>query len=312
MRILFVSILLLLVNVNSFSQENEKELSLNTDAEKAKIQIVKLRNEGALVVRLFLTKKKIELYRKYGNEKLANQLKAKLMLENSLIATAFADSTFSFCPVYLIDTKDYGRVINGEKSGYFLNSNLEVDSSITMKEKYFFFVERGPVYDQVTADNSFTRSETTSAPVLSDAFVIKDLDMNQLAHPFPFFKKIFFSNNLKANIGFYLPTKNDNKGGVWYFTPPISISEKLALKNKKDEYLTSIKLIEKKTKLTEIALNRLSKNITFYYKSEYGLKKTELTLPFNIYRLNVLLYNFYYPTIARIQRGKENALKKKD
>lgn len=309
MRILFATILLLL-SFNSFAQNKEKELVFESDAKKAKSQIIQLGNEGALVVRLFLTKKNIELYRKYGKEKLANQLKAKLTLENSLIATAFLDSTFSFCPVYLIDTKDYGRVINGEKSGYFLNSKLEVDTNIVMKEAFFFFVERGPVYEQVNSNDSYKRSETTSSPILSDAFVIKDANMNQLVKPFPFFKKIYFADNLKRNTGFYIPTRNNSKGGVWYFTPPISIVEKLALKEKKDEYISSMVVIEKKTGMTENEISRISKNITAYFRNEFGYKKTELTLPFNIYKLNVNLLNYYYGALAGIERSEERALEK--
>lgn len=309
MKILVVTLLLLLTQ-NVFSQEKEKELVLKTDAKKAREQIIQLRNDGALVVRLFLTKKKIELYRQYGNEKLANQLKEKLDFENSLLVTAFSDSTFSFCPVYFIETNDYGRVINGEESGYFLNKNLEVDSSIVMKEDYVLFLERGPVYDQVSVDDSYTTSETSSTPVLFDALVIKDINMVQLVKPFPFFKKIYFADNVTSNTGFYVPTRNNSKGGTWFFTPPVSITEKLALKDKKEEYLNRIAVIEEKTGFTEKQLTSISKNITTYYKNEYGLKKTEVTLPFNIYRLNVKLLNFYYAAIESNEKLDEKAIEK--
>lgn len=309
MRIFFLTILLLISQL-SFSQNIEEKIILQTDLEKAREQIMNLREDGALVVRLFLTKKKIELYRKYGEEKLANKLETKLALENSLIITGFADSTFSFCPVYFIDTKDYGRVINGEKSGYFLNKNLEKDSTIIMNEDYFFFVERSPVYDQVNLDDSYKTSVTSSAPVVSDAFVIKDLNMNQLVKPFPFYKKIFFADNLKSNTGFYLPAKDNTKGGVWYITPPLSVLEKLAWKNKKNDYVDRMSVIKTERGLSEKQILSLSKNISTYFKNEYSLKKKELTLPFNIYKLNARLLNYYYSTILGVQRAEEKVIEK--
>ena len=279
-KILIIS-LFLLMNFISFSQKDE-----SSDVLKARQHIVNLKENGALIVRVLLSKKKIGLYRKAGQTKLADKLQKKLDDTNHYISLAFLDSTFSFCPVYIIDAKDYGRVLNGEKSGFFLNKDLKVDSSIVMKEDYFLFIDRGDVYESV--GENFKNSETTGTPVIQDAFIIKDKDLKQLAKPFPFYKRIMAYSSLLSNIGFY-----SKKYEKWVFTEPYYLSLYYTNKNKKEFDEAKEKLNIFKSKFDKFEFKKDKKNIVEYYKSKYQLQKTFLILPYNIYKFNVQLTNYY-------------------
>lgn len=179
---LIIAILFLSFGTASFAQSKV----FKSDRRKAFAQIEALKDGGALVLRLTLHKKNADLYRKAGNTKLADRLEKDLRKKNLLLATTFLDKSFSFCPVYIIESKNYGRVINGEKSGYFLDKNLKIDSSITLNHDNIFFVEIGNVYEVVRKDDSFLKSELTSTPIVQNALVIKDKNSNQLMKPFPF------------------------------------------------------------------------------------------------------------------------------
>lgn len=177
-----VVILLVVMSLNTLAQSKE----FKSDRKKAFAQIESLRDGGALVLRLSLHKKNADLYRKAGNIKLADKLEKDLRLQNQLLATTFLDESFNFCDVYIIETKDYGRVINGEESGYFLDRDLNIDSSIVLTHKNILFIEVGNVYEVVRRDDSFLKSEVSSTPIVQNALVIKDRNMEQLMKPFPF------------------------------------------------------------------------------------------------------------------------------
>jgi len=266
-----ITILFILLNIIVYSQlDNTEVYTLNndiSDIQKARTQIIKLKEEGALVVRIHLSKKNIALYRNAGKTKLADKLQEKLDRDNFFTTLAFLDTTFSFCPVYVIDAKNYSRVLNGEKSGYFLNKDLNVDSSIVMKEKYFFFIDRGNIYDQVS--KNYKTSETSSTPVLQDVFVIKDSNLEQLVKPFPYYRRILGYTKLHTNLGYFSVSENR-------WISKIDVSK-----------------IRKRTNMSKEEIIKDSKNITEYYKRLYGLKNNELVLPYNIYQLNVKLINYY-------------------
>jgi len=271
-----ITILFFFVNTIAFSQKNNI-----SDVKKARKQIVALKENGALVIRLHLSKKKINLYRKAGKTKLADKLQEELDNNNYFIALAFQDSTFTFCPVYVIDTKDYGRIINGEKSGFFLNENMEVDSSIVMEEDYFLFVERGDVYEQV-GDGNFKNSVTSSSIVITDAFVIKDENMNQLIKPFPFFRRITAYSNLGSNLGFYSISLKK-----WVFN--YNFIEKTDERYERNKAIISKRL----RNMSKEEIHKDSKNISAYYKNIYKIEKKDLNIPYSIYKFNVKLMTYY-------------------
>lgn len=166
----------------SFGQSKEYK----SDRKKAFAQIEQLKDGGALILRLKLHKKNADLYRAAGNTKLADKLEKDLKEQNLLLSKIFLDESFNFCDVYIIASENYGRVLNGEKSGYFLGRNLKVDSSIVLQSKDIFFIEIGNVYEVVRKEDSFLQSELSSTPIVQNALVIKDNNLQQLFKPFPF------------------------------------------------------------------------------------------------------------------------------
>lgn len=160
-------------------------------------QIIALKN-GALVVRIRTNDKKIELYKNAGKENLAKDLEEKYAERNMEMIKGVKES-FTFCPVYFIFSEDFSKVLNGERTGIFLNENLEIDNSITLDELTYFFLDYGSVYAELISNpNSPRNKEVTSTPVQQSALVIKDHNMVQLLSPFPFYSSVKFNEFEKA------------------------------------------------------------------------------------------------------------------
>jgi hypothetical protein len=168
---------------SSFYAQGIDEFS--SDKEEAYYHIKALKN-GSLVVRLKSQDRKIMAYRASGNEKFADKLERELAAFNKDLVNAFINH-FKFCDVFFIEPNDYGLVRNQIPSGYFLDENLEVDSSITMSFKgEYFFCEYSPVYAEALEDNNEARRKiVTATPKLQEALVIKDEHLTQLLSPFP-------------------------------------------------------------------------------------------------------------------------------
>ncbi len=182
----YISVLfLVLLNLSSLAQVNES--SYKNDREKTFRQILDLKENGAIVFRAILTKKNVELYRAAGKNKVADRIEKKLNKRNRIIATALLDKTFDFCPTYVIESKDYYRVLNGEQSGYFLNENLKIDSTIIFNKKSVYFLEVSDVYETLRTSNIDNSTTNSSSPISQHALVVKDRNLKQLNRPFPYF-----------------------------------------------------------------------------------------------------------------------------
>lgn len=179
----------------SFFDENESPLTaiLHNDKDKAEYYIQSLREGGALIVLLNLDLKKIELYRNSGNEKLAKKLEDNLLKTNLSFSYGFLDSSvFNFCKVYISEANNINKILNGETQNIFLNKNLEIDSSIVLKEKFFLFARKGTLYEEqlIDANENLNKKQATSTPVVQEALVIYDLNNNQVMGPFPNYSRI--------------------------------------------------------------------------------------------------------------------------
>lgn len=169
---------------SGFSQ-SEFVHDFSNDREKAFTQIALLKN-GALIVRFRTQDRKIEAYRNAGNIKLANQLEKELSDFNKALAQAFK-TYYQFSKVFFMYPADYSKFLEGDTVGYFYNYNLELDTTIAIDRLDDFFIcEYGPVYAEDIIDPNNARTKVvTSTPMLQDALVIKDTDLNQLLSPFP-------------------------------------------------------------------------------------------------------------------------------
>ena len=170
------------------------------DKDLAKYYVSALRN-GALILLLNIDLKKIILYREAGNEKLANQLEAELLLDNLSYAIGFTEANiFDFCKVYITDAKNRTAILNGSNQGIFLNANLELDTTIVLKEEFFLFARKGQVFEtHAINQNNTKRKVVTSTSVIQEAIIIYDHNNTQLMSPFPFFVReataLFPKNN---------------------------------------------------------------------------------------------------------------------
>lgn len=171
-----------------FSQVDGDNLSDRMES----FETIDLLKKGALIVRLRTNSKKIDAYRSAGNTDLADKLEEQQHSRNLDMLLAFK-TNFDFCPVYFIWSEDYKRVLDGEKSSFFLDENMEVDSSIVLTQNYFLFCDFGPVYVQAIADQYDPKNKmVSSTPAFQEALVIKDTSLTQLLDPFPFYVKVRF------------------------------------------------------------------------------------------------------------------------
>lgn len=245
----FIMMMITLFSVSVVAQQREDFANYRKLAD---YQVAELK-EGALVLRLILNKKNAELYRKAGNEKLADKLEKDLKERNGVLANVFLDSSFDFCKVYIIEASDYKKLLSGEKSGYFLNQKLEVDPTISLHTDKFYFMDIGSVYEAQTekVDGEIKTAYAASA-VAQDALVIKDKEFNQLLSPFPFYVKL---SGLNANI----------KDLTFNINP----NDKNYLKYSN------------------------TNNYKKYIAEKYDLKRSELSLATKAYYLNKQLSRFY-------------------
>ena len=163
-----------------------------SDKDLAEYYITSLRDHGALILLLNLDMRKIELYRNSGNTKLADNLERDLWEQNISYYLGFTDTAlFNFCNVYVTDAKNRTAILAGETQNIFLNKDLKVDSTITLKEDFYLFARKGQVFEtQLIDPDNHKKKEVTSTPVVQNAMVIYGRDNVQVMSPFPFYVRI--------------------------------------------------------------------------------------------------------------------------
>lgn len=134
-------------------------LNAQTDPTKPKVRksnaiesIRDLKKEGAVVVRLKTKHRKIAILERNvrGLEnKPKRQERYKKMLDGTLkyrdivnlaMIEGFRDS-FSFCPVYFIYDSSSYQLHADATTGFFLDEDLKIDPSISLKEKHIFVID---------------------------------------------------------------------------------------------------------------------------------------------------------------------------
>lgn len=154
----------------------------------SKWQINQLKN-GALMVRLHTNKTLIEGLRKMGKADLATQKEHEMMAINKNIVLAFSKN-YTFSKVYFFFSQFSDTLLNGARSGIFLDTNLTIDPSIIMHEKFYLIAERDDIYNSsigyVKEDTArFVKEVGNSSR--EAAIIIKNKYGHQLKEPFPFY-----------------------------------------------------------------------------------------------------------------------------
>lgn len=138
-----ISFCLLFITCSIFSQTNST----------AEDYILQLKN-GAAVVRLYMNKSKTDLLtNSLNNPKLNNKERAEIQkaLDRHLTEREayklrliqYFDSLYNFSKVYFIADYDHERLMKGERKGFFINANGNVDESIVLNENYYLIFGRG-------------------------------------------------------------------------------------------------------------------------------------------------------------------------
>ncbi len=149
---------------------------------------------GAVVVRLQNNQRKIEALQKAGKPQLALEVMAAAKFYNKLMIRVYTKE-FNFCKVYFMYSQSSDSLLNGARSGIFLDSTLNVNPSITMTENFYIIAEKDYVYNSsigfVKEDTARYIKEvgnrTIDVPV-----VLKNKYGHQLKPPFPLYIKRAF------------------------------------------------------------------------------------------------------------------------
>lgn len=162
--------------------------------------------EGALLVRLPSKRRKIQhLEGLIADRDLAEKTRKRLRkdLENTInernryniqLTKAF-DSLFTFTEVYFLYDSAMVVLNKGERSGFFLDKNLELDQNKTLKTEQFLVARIG----------STDASKTTAI----EAIVIMDKKGKDLERPFPYYVR---SNGFgRVLLGIFFPKKRLKK-----------------------------------------------------------------------------------------------------
>lgn len=198
-------ILALFVPLCSFSQENDgptppKVTDFKSDSSYndfnslrfivAKAQINRLKNGGALLVRLKTNSTTINKLKSKGDIDLATQIERETYLTNKIIIGSYLQE-FDFCPVYFFYSNYSDSVKNKKLEGIFVDTTLQVNPSIICKADFFLIAESDKIYDSslgIVPINDAPKAIQKGSPLREAPIVIKNRYFIQLHKPFPYFQ----------------------------------------------------------------------------------------------------------------------------
>jgi len=159
---------------------------------------------GALVVRLKTNKKQIEALNARGQTKQAQDKALETYVINKNTMRAYLNN-YNFSKLYFILSSSSDSLLNGARTGIFLDTNLQVDPTIKMAEGFYLIAERDYSYNSsigfVTQDSANFVKERGN-PVREMGVVIKNKYGHQLKAPFPYIIK---DKVVTALVPFVLP-----------------------------------------------------------------------------------------------------------
>jgi hypothetical protein len=198
-------ILALSISFYSFSQESDgpkppKVADYKSDSsyndysnlrvQVAKAQINKLKNGGALLVRLKTNANTISRLKAAGNVDLATQVERETYLTNKIIIGSYLQE-FNFCPVYFFYSNYSDSVKNKKLNGILVDTNLQVNPSIVCKADFFLIAESDKVYNSslgIVPIQDAPKAIQSGTPSREAPIVVKNRFFIQLHNPFPYFQ----------------------------------------------------------------------------------------------------------------------------
>ena len=146
--------------------------------------------KGALLVRLKTNKRAISKLKSAGNYDLATNLEKETELENKIIMSAYKKE-FTFCPVYFFYSESSDSIRKNNLSGIFVDTTLQVNSSIVCNASFFLVAEQDGIYNSSLGlvPEPLAKTSRESGSYSRDApIVVKNKYFIQLHKPFPFFQ----------------------------------------------------------------------------------------------------------------------------
>jgi hypothetical protein len=193
---------------------------------------------GALVVRLKTDTLLIDNLKKIGRNDLVTKKRLETAAVNLNIIRAFRDK-YKFSPVYFIYSHYSDSLLNGKRENIFIDTTLQINPSITMKEKFYLLAESDRAYNStigfVPEDSARVISEKGSASSVIYPIVIKNKYGHQLKKPFPYIL------NKKVITGHKMFTVWITINGISF---PFTVSKSGTLEEKKDIYTYKGKPLE--------------------------------------------------------------------
>ena len=155
---------------------------------------------GALVVRLKTNNNLIKELRKRGDSAQAEKIRLERAAININYMRAFMNY-YKFSKVYFIYSHSSDSLLNGTRSGIFVDTTLNVNPSIRMNEKFYLLAESDFVYNTTIGfirEDSVKNVSERGTPSSSEyPVVIKNKYGHQLKGPFPYHsqKYLVFAEN---------------------------------------------------------------------------------------------------------------------
>lgn len=195
--------------------------------------------KGALVVKLKTNQPLIDALLKKGDKRTAEKKRIEALAININICKAFRDK-YTFSRLYFIYSNYQDSLLEGGRSNIFLDSNLTIDSKITMSETFYLISETDNVYNSsigfIAEDSARFAIERGSPTLTKVPIVIKNKFGHQLKRPFPFcfgdgirlsknIPLVYVSINGKA-IPFYVNGNDlgEPSGGYIYEGKPLMLT----------------------------------------------------------------------------------------
>lgn len=175
---------------------------------------------GALVVRLKTNFRQIKALKEAGRNDEAELKTLETYIVNKNTMYAYLHR-LTFCKVYFILSSASDSLLQGYRSGIFLDTTLRVDPKIEMIEDYYLIAERDILYNSSLGympEDSAKKAIEQGNPSYENSIIVKNKYGHQLHRPFPYYQNnalIKSQRLIVFTFGLYgavLVSETDEKG----------------------------------------------------------------------------------------------------
>ncbi|GIV27152.1 MAG: hypothetical protein KatS3mg027_0966 [Bacteroidia bacterium] len=191
-NVLILKSLIVLLFASYLNAQNSSEIKLRYPKLRYLVsnwQIHQLKDSGALIVRLRSNQKLLQILKEKNQLQTIKQIQNETNTHNKIIMQSFKKH-YNFSPVYFMYDFSTNELIKNPKAKVFLNDNLEIDTTIYLKESFYLYADIfSPVIESTLPllPDSLAINASESGPAnKTAAILIKNKYNLQLKHPFPY------------------------------------------------------------------------------------------------------------------------------